>query len=318
VIPSETPLVSVVIPAYNYGHYVTEAIESALAQTYPAVEVIVVDDGSNDDTPARVGAFGHRVRSIRQTNQGLSAARNTGICAAQGKVVALLDADDTFHPRKLELQMAYLAAHPETGLLGTAAFSGPERAWAAIPADSFVAQSVTLDEFVIKSRFAPSSAIIPKRCFDAVGLFDTSLKSVEDRDMWIRLAARFPAAYLPVALTWYRLQPGSMSTNVSRMEHYERVVLDKAFSSPELQGRKILRRKALGLAAYSSAFMYYDTDRSWAALWRMAKSFCWWPGVFRVPDVKMPLARVRLTIAILRRLARRGRRANPPSVGGSA
>ncbi len=310
------PLVSVVIPTYNYGHCVGEAIESALGQTYPAVEVIVVDDGSTDDTPARVAAFGDRVRSLRQTNQGLSAARNTGIAAARGAVIALLDADDAFHLSKLELQMAYLAAHPDTGLVGTAAFSAPDRGWPPLPADPLAACEVTLDEFVIKSRFAPSSAVIPKRCFDTVGLFETSLQSVEDRDMWIRLAARFPTAVMPAVLTWYRLQPGSMSTNAARMEQFERVVLEKAFASIELRGRRVLRRKAFGLAAYSAAFMYYDSNKPWVALRRMGTSFLWWPGVFHVPDVRMPLARVRLTVAILRRLLRRSRPNASPGAGG--
>jgi glycosyltransferase involved in cell wall biosynthesis len=308
--------VSVVIPTYNYGHCVAEAIESALGQTYPTVEVIVVDDGSTDDTAARVAAFGQRIRSIRQTNQGLSAARNTGIIAARGAVIALLDADDAFHPRKLELQMGYLAAHPDTGLLGTAAFSAPDRAWPPLPIAPLDAQPIIQGEFVIKSRFAPSSAVIPKRCFDVVGLFDTSLRSVEDRDMWIRLAARFPAAVLPAALTWYRLQPGSMSTNAARMEQFERVVLEKAFASIELRGRRVLRRKAFGLAAYSAAFMYYDSNKPWVALRRMATSFLWWPGVFPVPDVRMPLARIRLTVAILRRLVRRCWPNASPGAGG--
>ena len=101
-------LISVVIPTYNYGHFVTEAVDSVLAQTYRHYEVVVVDDGSTDDTRARLAPYGDRIRYIHQENQGLSAARNTGIRAARGGVIGLLDSDDKWHPRKLETQAAFL------------------------------------------------------------------------------------------------------------------------------------------------------------------------------------------------------------------
>src|SRR5688500_9583140 len=99
-------LVSVVIPAYNYGHFVTEAVASALNQTHPHVEVIVVDDGSTDGTADILKPFGSRIRYIYQPNRGLSAARNTGIRAARGEWVAFLDADDLWHPSKTETQLS--------------------------------------------------------------------------------------------------------------------------------------------------------------------------------------------------------------------
>ena len=98
------PAVSVIIPCHNYGRFVTAAVESALSQTYQPVDVIVIDDGSTDDTPERLQAFGSRIRYIRQENQGVSAARNTGIRQSCGEWVAFLDADDFWHPQKLEAQ----------------------------------------------------------------------------------------------------------------------------------------------------------------------------------------------------------------------
>src|SRR5271156_2034659 len=99
------PAVSVIIPTYNYGRFVTEAVDSVLAQSYTDHEVIVVDDGSVDDTPERMQPYAERVRYLRQPNQGPSAARNNGIEAARGEYVAFLDADDLWHPRKLEAQL---------------------------------------------------------------------------------------------------------------------------------------------------------------------------------------------------------------------
>ena len=102
--------VSVVMAAYNYAPYISEAIESVLAQTRPPLDVIVVDDGSTDATPEVLAAFGDRIRVLRQTNQGASAARNRGIEAARGEYIAFIDADDVWKPRKLELQMALFDA----------------------------------------------------------------------------------------------------------------------------------------------------------------------------------------------------------------
>src|SRR5690242_14754403 len=114
-----SPLVSVVIPAYNYGRFVGEAVDSVLAQSYPHVETIVVDDGSQDDTRERLAHYGNRIRYIYQQNQGLPAARNTGIRHSSGELIAFLDADDTWHPRKLEIQVRCLTDRPDLGLLAT-------------------------------------------------------------------------------------------------------------------------------------------------------------------------------------------------------
>src|SRR5437773_3781756 len=109
--------VSVVIPTYNYARYLPEAIDSALAQTHAPLEVIVVDDGSTDDTPRVLAVYGDRIRVIRQANRGPGAARNTGIAAARGEYVGFLDADDVWLPRKLELQMARFEADQGLGLV---------------------------------------------------------------------------------------------------------------------------------------------------------------------------------------------------------
>lgn len=296
-------LVSVVIPTYNYGHCVADAVDSALAQTYPSCEVIVVDDGSTDETPARLAVYGDRIRVIRQNNQGLSAARNTGIRAAHGQYIALLDSDDMFHPKKIEWQLSYLIANPNVGLIGTRSFSDPSKRWPSVDAAPEVCL-ITLNELVVKSRFSPSSAMFRKECVNQVGDFDTTLRSVEDRDFWIRVATRSEVATLLADLTYYRVTPGSMSKNVERMEHFESLVLDKVFLLPELRDQRLLRRKAKGLAAYSSAFMFYDAGLRFQAAKRMVRSFLWWPIPFHVPDVKMPLARLRLSFAILRQSIR--------------
>ena len=117
--PGEPGLVSVVIPTYNRAYIVGRTIESVLAQTYSPVEILVIDDGSTDDTPAVVGRFGDRVRYIRQPNGGVAVARNHGFAEARGEFVALLDSDDEWLPWKLEAQVAFLRRHPELGMCWT-------------------------------------------------------------------------------------------------------------------------------------------------------------------------------------------------------
>jgi glycosyltransferase involved in cell wall biosynthesis len=292
------PLVSVVIPSFNYGHLVGEAVDSVLVQTYPNVEVIVVDDGSTDDTRQRLAKYGERIRYHYQPNAGLSAARNTGIGLAEGEYIALLDSDDAFHPEKLAVQMAVLTKHPTLGLVGTDEFSDEPVEWTSVQlADIDAAtEMISLEQAVIKAQFAPSSILARRECFELAGLFDTELKSVEDRDMWIRIAARLPLATIHWPLTWYRHTTGSMSRNAAKMEHFEQVVLRKAFAMPELRGRWLLRQKAHGLAAYSAAYMYLSSGERRLAWQRMIASFLQWPLPISVPNVRYHFARTRLLL----------------------
>jgi glycosyltransferase involved in cell wall biosynthesis len=303
--PTDYPLVSVVIPTYNYGRYVAQAVDSALTQTYPAVEVIVVDDGSTDDTRQRLAGYEGRIRYIHQQNQGLSAARNTGIRAATGEFVAFLDSDDAFHPRKLEIQMGVLAADPALGLVGTASFSDEPRVWVdSLPEPRFH-HPLTLEEIVFASCFAPSSVLARKECFKRVGLFDTALRSVEDRDMWIRIAARFPVALIRLPLTWYRATPGSMSRNPERMERFERVVLDSAFQNiSPLRHRLLLRMRSYSRASFSAAIMYREAGRSLSACIRILQSFLLWPFPYCREEFRTSLARLRFLLVMLARMAR--------------
>jgi glycosyltransferase involved in cell wall biosynthesis len=298
-------LVSVVIPTFNYGRFVTEAVASALAQRYPHVEVVIVDDGSTDDTAGRLVPFLDRIRCIRQENQGVSAARNTGIRAARGEVIALLDADDVWHPRKLEVQMRCLAAHPEVGLLATDLFADSRDCWPAVgdppPLDVL---PLALDDLVFRTCFAPSSVLVRRACLDAVGLFDPGLRCAEDRDLWVRIAGRFPVALLPLPLLWFREHPLSLSSNPATAVEDERRMLRRAFATdPALRGRPLFRRKALSYADCNSAHLY-GTRRQWLpALGCVLRSLLLWPWPYRRPDADgRHLTRVRMAAVLVLRL----------------
>ena len=294
------PLVTVVIPSYNYGHFVTQAVDSALAQTYPRREIVVVDDGSTDDTAQRLSAYGERIRYIRQANQGLHAARNTGIAAARGELIAFLDSDDLWHPRKLELQVRCFREHPQAGLVAAETAATLAGGWAALPEPmNLVAEQVTLAQLLVCSRFGASSVVVRRECLTRLGTFEDGYRGVEDRDLWIRIAAHYPVYHLKWPLWWYREHGTSMSFGVARMEEHEIRVLRRALATlPALRGRWLLRRKALARTAVAAAHMYDVTGRRGKALARLFRSFLLWPWPFRRSEVKSALLRPKMILLI--------------------
>lgn len=307
-------LVTVVIPTFNYGRFVAAAVESALAQTYRRLEIVVVDDGSTDDTRDRLAPYMDRIRYIHQNNQGLSAARNTGIRAAKGELIALLDSDDLWHPRKLEIQVAYLSAHPEVGLLATEdrRFVGDARP--PLPEAAAVrARPVSQHQLVIRSHFGACGVLARAECFRAAGLFDTDLRSAEDRDMWIRIAEHFPVVMLETPLWWWRLHPGSMSTLAGRMEENNLKLLRKVFAtSLGLRGNWVLRLQAHSYAARRSARTYDAAGMHFRGLTRMVRSLLLWPFPFPGGISTRRLERLRMLGVMTLRLARLKPGDSPP------
>jgi glycosyltransferase involved in cell wall biosynthesis len=294
--------VSVVIPTYNYGCFVNEAVDSALGQTVPPHEVIVVDDGSTDDTRDRLSTYSGKIRYIRQENRGVSVARNTGIAAATGDLFALLDSDDAFHLRKLEFQTTYLRDNPSVGLLGTESFSDPASKW---PSISPVATELSLESLVVRTRFAPSSAIIRRSTWERVGGFDPMVGGAADRDYWIRSALQCSVSRLNAPLTFYREHGGAMSRNTELMVAHEQAVLDKAFAMPELRSRYWLRRRTFGIAELSHAYTYLaDAHCLTEAARAYLKSFRYWPFPFKQDDVSDSLHRLRFGLRLVQSVMR--------------
>jgi glycosyltransferase involved in cell wall biosynthesis len=311
---TRNPLISVVIPTYNYGRFVTFALESVLAQTYRNFEVIVVDDGSTDDTRQRLAPYMDRCRYLYQRNQGLSAARNTGIRAAQGELIALLDSDDVWHPRKLEFQAAYMSNHPEVGLLASAGLFNSDGVWPILPETVEVpAYPVTARQLALHSRFGPSGVLIRATCFHAVGLFDLDLRSAEDRDMWIRIAISFPIMELQTILWWGRIHPGSMSQVAARMEENDLKLLRKTFAKGfPLHGDWLLRLQSFSYAFKHSAYTYDSSGMHFRGLTRTVRSLFLWPFPFSREASNKPFERLRMLATMILRLARLKSPASPP------
>jgi glycosyltransferase involved in cell wall biosynthesis len=296
-------LVTAVIATYNYGRFVTQAVESVLAQTYENIEVIVVDDGSDDDTREQLAPYMDRIRYIYQENQSVAAARNTGIRAAAGDLIAFLDADDVWHPQKLELQMEYLVDHPSVALVAVERLAASAASWP--PTNGLVhprACPITVEQLVLRPLFAPSGVLVRKHCFDAVGFFDTNLRNAEDYDMWIRIACRFPIVKLDVPLWWYRVHGANKSHVPARQEAAALKVLDKNFAPNGPLGKRfLLKQKAYSYAVFAAALNYSAVGKELLSLARIIQSFLRWPVPYHRDEVTTRLARPKkLVVSLLR------------------
>ena len=211
-------LVSVVIPCYNQAHFLGEAIESVLGQSYRNVEIIVVDDGSTDNT-SEVATRYPKVRCIRQKNQGLSGARNSGLRESKGSYLVFLDADDLLLPHALEVGVERLKAHPECAFV-----SGRYK---HITADRQLLWEVQPPPFKGKDYYAEllrgnyigmHAAVMYQRfVFESVGGFDTSLRACEDYDLYLRVARDFPVCRHDKVVTECRWHDTNMSSDSALM-----------------------------------------------------------------------------------------------------
>jgi glycosyltransferase involved in cell wall biosynthesis len=304
--------VSVIIPAYNSAHLFTEAIESALAQTAPPSQIIVVNDGSTDDTEARLQGYAGRITVIQQKNQGTPAARNAALRVATGEWIALLDADDAWHPRKLELQLAAAAEHPEVTLLGTGTVDYPGTPFAQIRELGGV-EEVALEKLLIRNYFTASSVIIRRSVVECVGEFDPMLPGAEDLDYWQRAAEFGRAAILQLPLTGYRRAAGSLSHRPASMETVIRRILRKLDDRGVWRGRRLLRAKAISQIHWACANLNGAAGRPAVALLRWMQSLAWYPFPYRDSDLILP--RPRRAVVLLARLLHL---LPPEAVGGGA
>jgi len=206
--------ISIVIPCFNSAHCLRETLEHALAQTAPAHEILVVDDGSTDGTPELVRSFGGRVRYLRQQNRGPAAARNHGIEQATGDWIAFLDHDDLFLPEKLARLGAVAEAHPELVVIYSG-FTYLSTDGSRADAAAFPARELW-PALRYRTPILPSSAMVRRSALVELGGFSTDprIRRVEDWELWFRLIRRHSSAAfysLAESLVVYRVLPGSES-----------------------------------------------------------------------------------------------------------
>ncbi|MES0446417.1 MAG: glycosyltransferase, partial [Desulfobacterales bacterium] len=196
----KNPLVSVIIPTYNRGWIINEAIDSVLAQDYLNFELIVVDDGSTDNTHDILNSYQNNFLVLRQNNNGVSAARNRGLAAASGHFIAFLDSDDTWLPQKLSRQVDFFHSNPDALICQT------EEIWIRNnvrvnpkkrhkkPSGMIFKPSLSL------CLVSPSAVMIKRNLFEEVGLFDETLPACEDYDLWLRISCRHPVHLIDTPL----------------------------------------------------------------------------------------------------------------------
>lgn len=234
--PDKSALVSAVIPAYNAAPFLREAIESVLAQSYPSMECIVVDDGSTDWTAEIARGFGDRVRLITQDNSGVSAARNRGVAEARGDLVAFLDADDRWVSTKIERQVEVLRTSARVGLVYTGLQvvdeHGSELEYVPAPSSRQAFANTLLLEGPGVS--VAQTALVPVVIFNAIGGFDEDLSTSADADLACRVALAYEMRGIDEPLALYRRHSAQMHLDVEGTERDMSRVFDKIFGDPRL------------------------------------------------------------------------------------
>jgi glycosyltransferase involved in cell wall biosynthesis len=286
--------VSVVIPTYNSGPLVVEAVQSVLAQTRPAYEIIVVDDGSTDDTAERLAAFGGQIQYIRQANARVAAARNTGVAAATGDAIAFLDADDAWHPEKLVRQVQVLEEQPEIGLVATQLSDWPGEF--APLAETERVSPISLEELLLKNVLATSSIVVRWSVLDRAGPFDPELFGPEDYDLWLRCAQQSGVAMLEQRLTGYRDTAGSLGKQAETMRRGLLRIHEKLAAAGVWTQRRGLQRKSRAHIDYATGYMFYVAGQSRRAAGLLMQSIWAYPWPLQPPDVRYHFARTRLLV----------------------
>lgn len=281
------PKVSVIIPTYNRERFIADAVDSVLAQTYDDFEVIVVDDGSSDGTPAILSVYADdRLIHLTQSNQGRSHARNRALAIARGEYIAFLDSDDVYLPSKLALQVSFLDSHPDVGMIYTSAACIDDE---GRDIDYRYAASVSGHIYRDIAFFEPVTITLPtvmarRSVFDRVGMFDERMERFEDTDMWRRVSKVTCIHALPIETCKLRthhdnkLASQNPASILKAIAYYCGKIRKEDKDQPFLVRRKGIARLYL---YYGKAF---KTVPGWKNSGRMltAKAyFNWPPALFR-------------------------------------
>ncbi len=268
--------VSVVIPAYNAARFLPQAIAGLRAQTRPVDEILIVDDGSKDDTAQVVAGLGEGITYIRQDNAGVSAARNKGIAEATGDLVAFLDADDFWLPEKLEKQLAVFRRHPGVGLVASdrcdvdaedhvllaslferQGLAGEFRNLAGAPLPQALSR-------LVRTNFLPTSSVmVRKAALDDVGVFETAIRYGEDLELWARIAAKYGVVCLPEVLVRYRLHDSNATQHTERLLRDMVRVMERIrdWGRPQLKNEGVEADALVANALWELGYWYFQSEQ---------------------------------------------------------
>lgn len=286
------PKVSVIIPAYNAMTYLPVTLASVLRQTFTDLEVLIIDDGSSDNLEQWfTELIDPRVKLIRQENQGVAAARNTGIANAQGEYIAFLDADDLWEPTKLEKQVSCLENNPQVALVHTNMGLIDWQGKSLGRVIKSPAEGDALKKILQQNTVVTSSVMIRKFCLEKVGVFDINLRSSEDWDLWVRIAASYPLAVIKEPLGYYRLHNNNMTKNW-RMLEQDLQIIEKIFQGVPDELLHLKNR------SYSNANIYL----AWKALQNgdsQQATYFHTQAIAHYPQLRYSPQCIRLSLAIV-------------------
>lgn len=285
--------VSVLIPSYNRAAYLGLALESVYAQTLAPFEVIVVDDGSSDDTAEVVRQFEPAVKFIRQDHLGVSAARNRGVASAQGDIIAWLDADDLWEPAFLQIAVPYLAQDPQLGGVYTG-FVHIDAQGNLLPQYSNkVVEPTALVSALTENNFIATPALIARKvCYQQVGEFDPALGICEDYDMWLRLGRRCTILGLPAQLVRIRVHEGNTQRDTAAFARFRLAMIEKNFGAQtgDPSSWPDEKRRAYGFAFQSIAFRYTQDGQDKEGWRNLENGIAIWPQLLDRLDTFYELA----------------------------
>ena len=273
--------VSVIIPNYNYGRYISAAVESALSQTYGNLEVIVVNNGSTDDSLKILRVFEDRIKLIDQQNLGQSGARNSGLSHASGDYIAFLDADDYWHPNKIERQISLFTQETQLVYCGISKFVSA--------GNRIIAQ--TLPQFRGRcSKYfignpgvsivlsGESTAIFSRALFEKVGNFDAELNSASGWDFFRRCSSHTDFDFIPEYLTYYRVHDSNMSNSsinniLDIRKAYRKLFADNQWNVSKTDQQKILKALEFTfLKTHMKELNFKDSVQSLKNLWKFTSN----------------------------------------------
>jgi len=281
-------LVTVIIPSYNDAHFLGQAIQSVLNQAWTNFEIIVVDDGSQDNTAEVAKSFrDSRIRYVRhEQNKGLSAARNTGLRQARGKYITFLDADDYFLPHKLMTQAVFLEKYPQYGLVGGGSMRVDENG-VIVNGGSGRARAVFSQELFVRSRFNAHTTLIRKEWIDRIGYFDEELCAAEDWDFYCRLAWAGCLMYSTGDVVCaYRYRRNSMSMDVEAQTKNLLKVVEKTFRGKSLSN---LENHAKAYVHLRAVMYHYNANNAERGKYYLAQALKYNTNFYR-KDFEEPLA----------------------------
>jgi glycosyltransferase involved in cell wall biosynthesis len=259
------PTISVVIPAYNAERTILETIKSVQQQSFSGFEIIVINDGSTDRTLELLqGVKDERLRVFSYENAGVAVARNRGISHATGEFIAFVDADDLWTPDKLELQLAALRQHPEAGAAYSWTYFMYEQEGSVVPGKPVFFEGNVYPKLLVNNIVGNGSNILVRRkAIESVGEFEPTLKSCEDWDFYIRLAAKWHFVVVPKYQILYRQSPKAMTSKVEVMEKEALRVVERAYQAAPPEYKFLKNHSLAWVYEYcTQQYLKHSTDMS--------------------------------------------------------